>query len=463
MIKIYVKYLIFVFTFVLSKLLIVSCKKIHIISIGGSAMHNIALDLVAQGNIVTGSDDEIYEPSLSRLKNAGVAPDKLGWYPEKITNELDFIILGMHARIDNPELLKAQEMGIKIYSYPEFVYQQSIHKQRVVIAGSHGKTTTTAMVMHVLRKSKRDFDYLVGAQLEGFDRMVKLTDAPLIIIEGDEYLSSPIDPKPKILHYKPHITVITGIAWDHINVFHTFEIYVDQFRLYCDTIDHKGTLIYFEADQNLKAIAPNVCVKKKLPYSALPINDNRQIQWYGQSYPIKTIGNHNLQNMNAARLICNELGIDDHTFLNSIADFSGANKRLQKIAEKDGRHVFLDFAHAPSKVMATTQSFKEWFNNKPLLAVLELHTFSSLNTDFLQQYRGSLNSADQAIVYYNTHTLKMKKMPPLDEDFVKVCFNHPSLQVFTDELSLHEYLKAQNDWNLLLMTSGNFNKMPLDF
>lgn len=438
-------------------------KKIHIIAIGGAAMHNIALDLKAQGHIITGSDDEIYEPSLSRLENKGIAPDKMGWFPDKINTDLDFVILGMHARDDNPELLKAQKLGIKVYSYPEFIYLQAKEKLRVVIAGSHGKTTTTAMVMHVLKKIDRSFDYLVGAQLEGFDRMVQLTDAPLIIIEGDEYLSSPTDRRPKILHYKPQITAITGIAWDHINVFPTFDIYIDQFRQYCNTIDTDGTLIYYNDDVNLKKIATNATVKNKIPYLALPINENREVVWNTQNYPIQTIGNHNLQNMNAARLVCNQIGISDDVFFISIADFNGASKRLQKISDIAGRQVYLDFAHAPSKVQATTKSFKDWFNDKPLIAVLELHTFSSLNAEFIQQYKDTLNSAEQAIIYYNEHTLQMKNMPPLDASFVKSSFNHPDLQVYTDEQLLHDYLKTKKDSNLLLMTSGNFNKMPLNF
>lgn len=438
-------------------------KKIHIIAIGGAAMHNIALDLKAQGHIITGSDDEIYEPSLSRLENKGIAPAKMGWFPDKINTDLDFVILGMHARDDNPELLQAQKLGIKVYSYPEFIYLQAKEKLRVVIAGSHGKTTTTAMVMHVLKKIDRSFDYLVGAQLEGFDRMVQLTDAPLIIIEGDEYLSSPTDRRPKILHYKPQITAITGIAWDHINVFPTFGIYIDQFRQYCDTIASDGTLIYYDDDVNLKKIATNAAVKNKIPYLALPINENREVVWNTQNHPIQTIGNHNLQNMNAARLVCNQLGIGDDVFFISIADFKGASKRLQKISDIAGRQVYLDFAHAPSKVQATTKSFKDWFADKPLIAVLELHTFSSLNAEFIQQYKNTLNSAEQAIIYYNQHTLQMKNMPPLDAGFVKSSFNHPDLQVFTDEQLLHHYLKTKKESNLLLMTSGNFNKMPLDF
>ena len=438
-------------------------KHIHLIAIGGAAMHNIALDLHAQGHQVSGPDDEIYEPSLTRLKEAEICPSTFGWYPDKITLDLDFIILGMHAKADNPELLKAQELGIKIYSYPEFIYEHSKEKTRIVVAGSHGKTTTTAMIMHVLAKLNIQFDYLVGAQLEGFNRMVKLTSAPLIIIEGDEYLSSSIDRVPKIHHYKPHIAALTGIAWDHINVFPTFDIYKDQFRIFGETIMPKGVIIYYQHDINLESILKTIQNKKKIPYQALSLTQNKKVSFDKNEYPISVIGNHNLQNMNAARLVCEQLNIDAQSFFRAIADFKGANKRLQKISDKNGRMVYLDFAHAPSKVKATTESFKDWFGDKDLLAVLELHTFSSLNKDFISQYHNTLDKADQAVIYYNEHTLKMKNMPALEEAFLKKSFNHPNLQVFTNQNQLYEYLLSQKQNNILLMTSGNFNEMRLDF
>jgi UDP-N-acetylmuramate: L-alanyl-gamma-D-glutamyl-meso-diaminopimelate ligase len=437
---------------------------IHIIAIGGAAMHNIALDLHAQGHHVTGSDDEIYEPSLGRLKKAGIAPDVLGWFPEKVTTNLDLVILGMHAKADNPELLKAQELGIKVYSYPEFVYHHSKDKKRVVIAGSHGKTTTTAMILHVLNKKGLDFDYLVGAQLDGFDRMVRLSDAPLIIIEGDEYLSSPIDRVPKIHHYKPDIAVITGIAWDHINVFPTFDNYKEQFAIFCQHIvDQNGHLFYYAHDGVLSDIVERVANLNADTYDALSIDADKNVIYGGQGYKINTIGHHNLQNMNAALNVCVALGITAHDFFVAIEDFKGANKRLQKITEKSGQMIYLDFAHAPSKVKATTTSFKDWFEEKPLLAVLELHTFSSLNKEFIVQYKGSLNAADQAIVFFNEHTLKMKNMPDLEEEFLTQAFGHPNFSVYTNEQALHHYLTTIKDHHILLMTSGNFNKMSLDF
>jgi len=440
-------------------------KKIHFIAIGGAAMHNIALDMREQGHEVTGSDDEIYEPSLSRLKHAGLAPQAFGWFPERIHRSLDFIILGMHAKADNPELLKAIELGIKVYSYPEFVYHHSKLKKRIVIAGSHGKTTTTAMVLHVLKKYNIDTDYLVGAHLEGFDKMVRLTDTPLIVIEGDEYLSSPVDRVPKILHYKPHIAVITGIAWDHINVFPTFTIYKEQFEKIIVTIEDGGVLIYNSKDQELNSLVadrPNI---KCIPYQALQRASQDGIIFENNIYRISVIGEHNLQNMNAARVVCEELGIETERFFKGIEDFKGANKRLQKISQTEDRVVYLDFAHAPSKVKATVDSVKQWFGNHKLLAVVELHTFSSLNKTFIPLYRGSLVAADKAVVFYNEHTLKMKNMPGLDDEFIKSSFDHPDMLVFKDEKLLNQYLKSAqfSKFNLLLMSSGNFNKMETKF
>ncbi|MBK8669707.1 MAG: peptidoglycan synthetase [Saprospiraceae bacterium] len=425
-------------------------------------MHNIALDLHAQGHHITGSDDEIYEPSLSRLKLAGIAPSTFGWFAENITQDIDIVILGMHAKADNPELLQAQNIGLTIYSYPEFVYHHSRNKKRVVIAGSHGKTTTTAMILHVLNKMGSDFDYLVGAQLVGFDRMVRLTEAPLIVIEGDEYLSSAMDRVPKIHHYKPHIAVITGIAWDHINVFPTFESYIDQFRIFMQTMQSGSLLIYYQKDEILSELVKEVHHLNVKSYDAFSLSVDKNVVFEGEEYPISVIGAHNLQNMHAAKMVCETLGVSKYDFFTAIADFTGANKRLQKVSENHGRLVYLDFAHAPSKVKATTEAFKDWFGKKKLLAVLELHTFSSLNEEFISQYKHSLGKADEAIVFYNEHTLKMKNMPALDETFLKKSFDHPNLKVFTDEKKLYAYLKNENESNILLMTSGNYNKMPLD-
>jgi len=440
-------------------------KRIHFIAIGGAAMHNLAIDLHQMGHHISGSDDEIYEPSLSRLRKEGIAPAEFGWFADKITHDIDYIILGMHARIDNPELLRAQELKIQIYSYPELVYKMSEHKKRIVVAGSHGKTTTTAMILHVLKKLNIDFDYLVGAQISGFDKMVKLSDAPIIIIEGDEYLSSPIDRRPKIHHYKPHISVITGIAWDHINVFPTFEDYVHQFKIYLDLFEENGVLIYYEKDSNLNSLALSSVNKiQKIPYGMLTRKGSDSVEYKAHLYPISVIGNHNLQNLNAALLVCQQLGIVDQTFFEAIKDFTGANKRLQRLNAPGKRGIYLDFAHAPSKVKATTDSLKEWFGDTKLLAVLELHTFSSLNAEFLPQYKSSLDAADEVAVFYSKHALKMKKMPDLDPSFISTCFDHKNLKVFDQKSHLMSLLEDSkyDQYNILMMTSGNFDGLDLN-
>jgi UDP-N-acetylmuramate: L-alanyl-gamma-D-glutamyl-meso-diaminopimelate ligase len=439
-------------------------KKFYIIAIGGAAMHNIALDLHAQGHDVQGSDDEIYEPSNSRLAKVGLMPSRMGWYPERITKDIDVVILGMHAKADNPELLEAKRLNLEILSYPAFVYRHSIDKTRLVIAGSHGKTSTTAMILHVLKKLDMPFDYLVGAQLQGFDRMVSLTDAPLIVIEGDEYLSSPVDRVPKIHHYRPHIGILTGIAWDHINVFPTFELYKDQFSIFLKTFEQNSTLVYCETDHDVcDVVLRDDSSINKIPYNSLQKGKGNSVILNDTIYDISIIGNHNLQNMNAAMLACYALGITNERFLNSIGDFKGAAKRLQLINESQLRRVYLDFAHAPSKVKATTSAVKDWYGDQLLFAVLELHTFSSLNKSFLHQYSGSLDSAESACIYYDPHTLQMKNMELLEDEFILRQFSHPNIKVFSDKSLLLSYIcSAQFDrHNVLLMTSGTFSGMDL--
>jgi UDP-N-acetylmuramate: L-alanyl-gamma-D-glutamyl-meso-diaminopimelate ligase len=447
--------------------------KIHLIAIGGAAMHNLALALHQNGHQITGSDDEIYNPALTRLDKSGILPAEMGWFPDKITTNLDCIILGMHARKDNPELIKAQVLGLKIYSYPEYIYQHAQAKKRVVIAGSHGKTTTTSMIMHVLHYWKRNFDYLVGAMLEGFDTMVRLSDAPVMLIEGDEYLSSPIDLVPKIHHYKPHIAIITGIAWDHANVFPTFENYVEQFKIFIETIDPKGILFYDEKDKNLIEIAlQSPC--KSIPYAAFDSVVKRNKTYLRlQSEirnpkseiltPLSIFGEHNLTNLKAAYLVCREIGVSDEQFLEAVTSFKGAAKRLQVLHKTTKSIAFLDFAHAPSKVKATIEAMKAQYPKRQLIAALELHTFSSLSKTFLPQYNGTMQAADTAIVFFNEHTLAMKKMPPLSIDEVKGFFNHPNLLVFTDNQVFTAFLQQQKfeNQNLLLMTSGTFVGLDL--
>ena len=442
--------------------------KIHLIAVGGAVMHNMALALKHNGHEVTGSDDEIYEPSRSRLAAAGLLPQETGWHPERITKDLDAVILGMHARPDNPELKKARDLGISIYSFPEFIYEKSKDKTRIVVAGSHGKTSTTAMIMHVLRFADVKFDYLVGAQLEGFERMVQLSDAPYIIIEGDEYLSSPIDRRPKFVHYHPHIAVLTGIAWDHMNVFPTFENYVSQFELLLNAFEENGTLFFYQKDENIRQLLKNAAHSiNAIPYDKFDFeiknNTTRIKRWGRGNVPLKIFGEHNLSNLLAAFKVCREIGVSESDFFEAVESFDGAAKRLDLLYENDKFAAWKDFAHAPSKVRATVSAVKAQYPNRRLVAMLELHTFSSLNKAFLPEYSETLNAADIAGVYFNEHTLKMKKLPPITPDDIRGHFNFPDLKVFTCEKALKAFLKNQK-WenaNLLMMSSGTFGGLDL--
>jgi UDP-N-acetylmuramate: L-alanyl-gamma-D-glutamyl-meso-diaminopimelate ligase len=443
--------------------------RIHFIAIGGSAMHNLALALNQKGYIISGSDDEIFEPSKTRLRKHGLLPEAEGWFPEKIKPELDAVILGMHARADNPELLKAKEIGLKIYSYPEYIYEQTKNKTRVVIGGSHGKTTITAMVLHVLHQNKVDCDYMVGAQLEGFDTMVRLShEAKIAIIEGDEYLSSPIDRRPKFHLYKPNIALLSGIAWDHINVFPTFKNYVEQFEIFINQIEKPGSLIYCETDSEVKRISESGPEGlKKIPYN-LPeyhITEGTTIIIDGEkNIPLQVFGGHNLLNLNGARLICAELGISKEDFYHAISSFKGASRRLELIEKNNRTAIYKDFAHSPSKLKATTEAVKNQFPDRKLFACMELHTFSSLNEEFLELYKGAMEAADEALIYFNPKTLEHKKLKPITTKQVKQAFGGgKNITVYTDSNNLINYLLTRN-WdkkNLLLMSSGTFD--GLDF
>lgn len=443
--------------------------KIHFIAIGGSAMHNLALALAQKGYTVTGSDDAIFEPSLSRLKKQGIAPSSLGWFPDKITPDIDAVILGMHAHSDNPELQKAKELNLKIYSYPEFLYEQSKNKTRVVIAGSHGKTTITSMVLHVLKYHQVDVDYMVGAQLEGFDTMVKLTDTnEFMILEGDEYLSSPIDLRSKFLLYQPNIALLSGIAWDHINVFPTFESYKQPFLNFVNTISQGGALIYNEEDKEVVEVAEQSSnYLKKFPYHTpnYVIKDEKvYLQTSEGELQLSLFGRHNLLNLEGARLVCNQIGIQNEAFYEAILSFKGASRRLEKIYETNEYIVYKDFAHAPSKVMATVKAVKENFSNKRLVACLELHTYSSLNPEFLKQYKNTLDKADEALVFYSEDALKIKRMEPISKELIINSFEKNNLQVFTDPVILENYLKEidKNNSIFLMMSSGNYGGINLD-
>lgn len=442
--------------------------KIHFIAIGGSAMHNLALALHQKGENVTGSDDEIFEPSKSRLDKKGLLPGNEGWFPEKITSDIDAVILGMHAKADNPELLKAKELGVKIYSYPEFLYEQSRNKTRVVIGGSHGKTTITSMILHVMNYHKKDVDYMVGAQLEGFDTMVKITEKnEFMVIEGDEYLSSPIDRRPKFHLYKPNIALLSGIAWDHINVFPTYENYVEQFEIFLREITDGGAIIYNEEDAEVRRVVQSATNPiKKHPYKTpkYSVEDGTTLLETPEgSIPVEIFGKHNLNNLEGARLICEQMGVDSAGFYKAIATFKGASKRLEKIAETKTAVAYKDYAHSPSKVVATTQAVKNQYPNRKLIACLELHTYSSLNPEFLKEYKGTLDAADSAVVFYSPHAVMIKQLDAIKREQIEEAFDRDDLVVFTNPADFKTYLYSQNYENscLLLMSSGNYG--GLDF
>ena len=442
---------------------------IHFISIGGSAMHNLALALHEKGDHITGSDDAIFEPSKSRLAAKGLLPESMGWFPEKVHSKIDAIILGMHAKADNPELIKAQELGITIYSYPEFLYEHAKNKTRVVIGGSHGKTTITSMILHVLKYHEVEVDFMVGAQLDGFDRMVHLTaDNEIIVLEGDEYLSSPIDLRPKFHLYKANIALLSGIAWDHINVFPTFENYVDQFRIFVDTMIKGGMMVYNTEDDVVREVVEQTSNQIKTdPYKtpAYRIENGYTILDTAEGeVPLEIFGRHNLQNLEGARSICFHLGIGEEEFYEAISDFKGASKRLEKIAENKHTVVFKDFAHSPSKVEATTNAVKEQYADRKLLACLELHTYSSLNEDFLKEYVGTLDKADEAVVFYSPHAVKIKRLKEVSEAQIARAFKRDDLVIYTDPKEFKDFLFSQNlaDTTLLLMSSGNYGGLDFD-
>ena len=441
---------------------------VHFIAIGGSAMHNLAIALKRKGFHITGSDDEIFEPSKTRLEKNGILPAKIGWDPSMISGKIDAIILGMHARKDNPELLRAQELGLKIYSYPEFIYGQTKDKTRIVVGGSHGKTTITSMLLHAMSRLGIETDYLVGALLEGFDCMVQLSEAKLIVIEGDEYLSSPIDLAPKFHWYAPHYAIISGIAWDHINVFPTFEMYVDQFKIFTGKMEKGGTLVYFSGDPELQKMAPEIRPDiKQIPYEGpefIVENGITSVVSAGKKYPLKVFGKHNLQNLLAAKLVLNEFGVSDDQFYSAMSTFKGAARRLEKVAENETSIAYKDFAHSPSKLKATVAAVKEQFPDRRLVACMELHTFSSLKKDFLPHYKDCMKEADEAFVYFSPEVVKHKKLETITADLVKESFGTPNVTVFTESKAITNKLRSikWENTNLLLMSSGNFDGVDLN-
>ena len=442
-------------------------ERIHFIAIGGSVMHQLAIALSKQGYEVTGSDDEIFEPARTNLEEQRLLPPAEGWYPEKIDAGLNAVILGMHAKSDNPELLKSNELRLGIYSFPEYIYQASKEKRRIVVGGSHGKTTTTSMIMHVLKSTGAAFDWMVGARLEGFSQSVNITDAPVIICEGDEYPASAIEKRPKFHFLFPHIAIITGIAWDHINVFPTFEIYLEQFRIFIEKIEPGGLLIYNETDPVLKRLVEeHPSEVRRIGYS-IPShrieNGITVVTLEGRSGRLKVFGDHNLLNLQAAYLVCKELGISASDFVDGIASFTGAAKRLELLGMNGHCNVYRDFAHAPSKVKASMEAVKRQFPGRRLIAVLELHTYSSLNEAFLSEYKATMDPADLAVVFYSRHALEIKRLPPLPVEKVKTGFGSVGLMVINEREELLGLLTKQSyeNVNLLLMSSGNYDGLDM--
>lgn len=441
---------------------------VHFIAIGGSAMHNLAIALARKGITVTGSDDEIFEPSASRLKKEGIYPSEIGWNENNIQDKLDAVILGMHAREDNPELIKAKSLGIKVFSYPEYLYEQSKEKKRIVIGGSHGKTTITSMLLHVVSKLNIDVDYMVGAQLEGYDCMVKLSDsAPYMVLEGDEYLSSPIDRRPKFHLYQPHVALISGIAWDHINVFPTFENYVEQFEIFCECIDPQGVLIYNSEDLEVNKLGKKYSTQlKAIPYSTPNYHvtaTGTTVTFADKEYDLKIFGSHNLQNMIGAMHLAHEMGISNHSFLEAMGTFTGAGKRLQKVVENDAFVMFKDFAHSPSKLKATTKAVKEQYSDRKVIACMELHTFSSLKKEFLPHYKNTMQYADEAVVYFNPEVVKHKKLEAISKEMIQNAFGG-SVKVMDQTKDIVEFIKSSSHKNevLLMMSSGTFDGIDYD-
>jgi UDP-N-acetylmuramate: L-alanyl-gamma-D-glutamyl-meso-diaminopimelate ligase len=442
--------------------------RVHFIAIGGSAMHNLAIALNRKGYVVTGSDDEIFEPSRTRLERDGILPNKMGWDPTNITSNLDAVILGMHAREDNPELLRAKELKIPIFSYPEYLYEQSKNKIRVVIGGSHGKTTITSMILHACRELGKNVDYMVGAQLEGYDCMVKLSkETDVIILEGDEYLSSPIDRRPKFHLYKPHIALLSGIAWDHINVFPTFENYVSQFDTFCQLIEGNGALVFNSTDNEIQKIASKQQERiELLPYFTpqyQPTDSGTILTWETKKYELQIFGEHNLQNLMGAMLVCQKTGISNQDFLPAMANFTGAGKRLQKVVENESFTMFKDFAHSPSKLKATTKAVKEQFSDRKVIACMELHTFSSLKKEFLPHYENSMSMADEALVYYSPAVVAHKKLEPITKELVSAGFGG-GIEVANETSEVLDFINEKVSKNsvLLMMSSGNFDGIDYD-
>ena len=439
-------------------------KKVHFIAIGGSAMHNLAIALHRKGYEVTGSDDEIFEPSRTRLYNEGILPDQIGWHPEKLDASYESVILGMHARIDNPELIRAQELGLKVYSYPEYLYEQCKDKTRIVIGGSHGKTTITSMILHVMKQAGIETDFMVGAQLEGFDVMVRLSEtAKYMVIEGDEYLTSPIDRVPKFHKYHPHIAVISGIGWDHVNVFPTFDSYTEQFKIFVDTIENGGCLIFDNNDVEARKIAggSKVAAYGYDIHQYVTEGEGTYLIFNDKKIKVSVFGEHNMKNINAAYNVCKQLGISDDVFYNAISSFKGASRRLELLLENKEKNnlIFRDFAHAPSKVVATVKALREQYKERFLIVVFELHTYSSLSEVFIDHYKHCLDNCDKAVVFYDPHAVAIKKLESMSDERIVAGFAREDIKVVHSKAELLDILKDVQKENVVagFMSSGDFN------
>jgi UDP-N-acetylmuramate: L-alanyl-gamma-D-glutamyl-meso-diaminopimelate ligase len=438
---------------------------IHFISIGGSVMHQLAIALQQKGHLITGSDDEIFEPARTNLQVRGLLPPAIGWFESNIHAGLDAVILGMHARADNPELQMARSLGLPVYSFPEYIHRESLQKKRVVVGGSHGKTTTTGIIMHVLKHRNIAFDYLVGARLDGFEHSVQLTNAPVLVCEGDEYPASAVEKRPKFHFLFPHVAILTGIAWDHINVFPTFDLYLEQFQIFIEKIEPGGVLIYNQQDECLQQLV-NESARTDLRFQPYSVPEHRiqhgrtRVLWPEAEADLQVFGQHNLLNIEAARLAAAELGISTEQFAESISDFRGAARRLEMLFQNDECICYRDFAHAPSKVKATLAAVREQYPGRRLIVLLELHTYSSLNAQFLPQYAHALDAADVAAVYFSRHALDLKRMPMLQEETINAGFGRADLEVFGEPASLQQWLKqlALGNSVVLLMSSGSFDE-----
>ncbi len=442
-------------------------KKVHLIAIGGSIMHNLALALDSQGFMLSGSDDQIFEPARTRLKNRGICPEKEGWFSEKINTDLSFVVLGMHAKPDNPELVKALELGVKVYSFPELVAEMYSNSTRIVVAGSHGKTTTTSMMMHVFKALGKQFDYLVGAQLEGFDVMVALDKKEYSIIEGDEYLSSCLDPRPKFMHYSPQIAIITGIAWDHYNVFPTFDSYKNAFVQLIQSMKEGSLLLWYEGDSDLAELVGEYAQHlKTIAYkeSEFVIQGNKCYLISEEAcYSLEVFGRHNLQNMNSVIKVCEYLNFNSIDVCTSLSTFKGAAKRMQLLQNNGDLIIYQDFAHAPSKVKATINALRETYPYHHLHCFLELHTYSSLNKNFLPQYYSTVNECDEITIYFDPKALEIKRMEALDLQFIKDSFGRQNMNVIDNpaELKVQMDIARKGRGLLVFLGSGNWAGMEL--